>query len=427
MLMGHKVRIYPNNVQETYLKKACGTARFAYNWALDKWMEEHSAMPELKALKEVREADYNPEKNKPRRQAKKERREAIEKAEGELRAALRRRNEKVKEGEYRKELNGIKKDKYPWMYEVTKCAVQLAIRNDFASAFNHFTGKEGFGFPKFKKKGRNDSFRIDYTALTGLSEINQGYKRLKIPNLEKPLKMAEALRFKGKIFAVAISRRADEWYAAFTIDAEIPDTQRANFGDDNQVTGVDLGVRVLATLSDGTAIAGSKATRQYAKQLTRAQKSLSRKTGSKKDEEKSKNYIKQRKKVAGIHKKIVYARVDALHKMTALLTSNYSVIAIEDLNIKGMLSNHKLAKHIADGAFYEFKRQMLYKSRKTGSKIILADRFFPSSKICNVCDTKYDELKLSETEWQCQICGTVHDRDINAALNLKKLALANNC
>jgi putative transposase len=281
MLLGHKARIYPNNEQETYLKKACGTARFAYNWALDKWMGEHSGMPEFKALKDSWEADYNPDRKKSKKQAKKDRREAISKTEGELRTALRESNERVDESGYRKELNSIKKEKYPWMYDVTKCAVQLAIKNDFAGAFKHFTGKEEFGFPRFKKKGVNDSFRIDYTALTNLPEIRRGYNYLEIPNMRQPLKMAEKLRFIGKVYAVTISRRANEWYASFTIDAMLPDCQRTVSDDDNQVVGVDLGVRALATLSNGTVIEGSKATRQYSSQLRRNQKSLSRKVGSK--------------------------------------------------------------------------------------------------------------------------------------------------
>jgi len=423
MLLGHKIRIYPNNEQGTYLKKACGTARFSYNWALDRWMDEHGAMPELIALQDTWGADYNPDKKKSKKQAKKDRREAISKAEDKLRAALRESNERVDEGGYRKELNRIKKEKYPWMYDVTKCAVQLAIKNDFANAFKHFIGEEEFGFPRFKKKGINDSFRIDYTALTNLSEISRGYNYLEIPNMEQPLRMAETLRFAGKVYAVTISRHANAWYASFTVDAKLPVFQMTLSDDENQVIGVDLGVRALATLSNGTVIKGSKATREYASQLRRNQKSLSRKSGSKKDEEKSKNYLKQRDKVARVHKKIVYARLDALHKLTFFLTSNYSVIAIEDLNIKGMLSNHKLAKHIADGAFYEFKRQLLYKAHKTGSKVILADRFFPSSKICNICGAKYDALSLYETIWRCQ-CGAIHNRDINAAINLKKFALA---
>ena len=426
MLRGHKVRVYPNNEQETYLKKGCGTARFTYNWALDKWIGEHSGMPEMIALKEAKAADYNPDRKKTKKQAKKDRKAAIKKAEGDLREALRANGERLDEGGYRKELNGIKGEKFPWMYDVTKCAAQLAIKNDFASAVKHYLGKEKFGFPQFKKKGQNDSFRMDYTALSGIGAISGGCQYLKIPNLEAPLKMAEALRVKGKIMAVVISRKADQWYASFTVETDISEILKTyRFPDSkNQAVGVDLGIKDLATLSDGKVIGGSKATRQYADKLTRAQKSLSRKAGSNKGEEKSNNYLKQQVKVARIHKQITDARHDALHKLTTFLAVNYSVIGIEDLNIKGMLANHKLAKHIADGAFYEFKRQLLYKAEVTGAKVVLAGPFYPSSKLCSSCGAVNEGLKLSEREWGCQCCGAHHNRDLNAAINLEKMALA---
>ena len=427
MLRGHKIRIYPNNGQETYLKKACGTARFAYNWALGKWVEKNEGMPEMQVLKEARAANYNPDGGKSKKQAKKEHKEAIAKAESDLRSALRASGvNSVDECGYRRELNSIKSEQYPWMYEVTKCAAQLAIKNDFASAVKHFLGKENFGFPQFRKKGCDDSFRMDYTALRGLAEISQGCQYLKIPNLEYPLKMAETLRYSGKILAVVISRKADQWYAAFTVDCDINEiTGKYHFPDSkNQAVGVDLGIKNLAVLSDGTAIPGSKATRQYSKQLARAQKNLSRKIGSIKGKKKSHNYVKQQNKVARIHKRIADTRNDALHKLTTFLVTSYSVIGIEDLNIKGMIANHKLAKHIADGAFYEFKRQILYKADLTGAKIIIANKFFPSSKTCSGCGAVFEKLNLSEREWECPSCGILHDRDVNAAVNLEKIALA---
>ncbi|MDR1541585.1 MAG: transposase [Clostridiales bacterium] len=267
---------------------------------------------------------------------------------------------------------------------------------------------------------------MDYTALTCLDEIGRGGQALKIPNLDSPLKMAEPFRYSGKILAVTISRKADQWYASITVETDISDaTKTYRFPDSkNQAIGVDLGAEALATLSDGTVIQGSKATRQYADQLARAQKSLSRKIGAKKDEKKSNNYRKQRKRVAKIHKRITDARHDTLHKLTTFLAVTYSVIGIEDLNVKGMLANHKLAKHIADGAFYEFKRQLLYKADAAGAQVVLADPFFPSSKTCSHCGAVYGGLKLSEREWDCQSCGARHHRDINAANNLEKMALA---
>jgi putative transposase len=309
------------------------------------------------------------------------------------------------------------------MYEVTKCAAQLAIKNDFASAAKHFLGKESFGFPNFRIKGRDDSFRIDYTALRCLDEISQGSQYLKIPNLEAPIKMAEALRYSGKIQAVVISRKADQWYAAFTVDSNISEIVGGyHFPESkNQAVGVDLGIANLAVLSDGTVIPGSKATRQYSEQLARAQKNLSRKKGSRKDEEKSRNYIEQQMKVARIHKRIADTRLDTLHKLTTFLAASYSVIGIEDLNIRGMLANHKLAKHIADGGFYEFKRQLRYKADVTGAKIVMAGAFFPSSKTCSGCGAVYESLKLSEREWVCPSCGIRHDRDVNAYPNKNKI------
>jgi putative transposase len=127
--------------------------------------------------------------------------------------------------------------------------------------------------------------------------------------------------------------------------------------------------------------------------------------------------------VAKIHKRITGARHGALHKLTAFLAANYGVAGIEGLNIKGMLANHKLAKHIADSAFYEFKRQLLYKAEATGAKVALADPFFPSSKTCCNCGAVYGGLKLSQREWGCQSCGAHHHRDVNAAKNLEKIAL----
>jgi transposase len=142
----------------------------------------------LITLNEARSANYNPDNKKTKKQAKKERREAIAKAETALREALRAKGGKTSEGECRKELNALKKGKYPWMCEATKCAVQLAIKNDFANAMKHFRGKEKFGFPRFKKKGQNDSFRMDYTALACLDEIGKGGQALKIPNLDCALR-----------------------------------------------------------------------------------------------------------------------------------------------------------------------------------------------------------------------------------------------
>jgi putative transposase len=183
---------------------------------------------------------------------------------------------------------------------------------------------------------------------------------------------------------------------------------------------VDVGVKTLAVLSDGTEIQGNKPSKKYTKRLRRAQQSLSRKKGSRKGEKKSANYRKQQRKVSRLHEKIANSRNDGLHKLSSMLTQNYSLIGIEDLNVKGMVKNHNLAKAIHDQSWSELGRQLTYKAEVTGSHVHYSDRFFASSQLCNACGYQYVETKdLSVREWTCPECGVIHDRDQNAAENLK--------
>jgi putative transposase len=363
MIRGHKIRLYPNKEQVTYFKKACGTARFAYNWALERW--------------------------------KKRLEEGIP----------------VTESGLRKELNAIKKEEYPWMYDVTKCAPQLAIKNDLDSAFrNHFEGRAEF--PRFRRKGRHDSFSIsnDQFEIKGMN--------VRIPNLGW-VRMAEALRFEGKVIGAAVSRSADQWHIA--VQVEVTEPQKTHAGE-NQAVGVDLGVMSLATLSDGTRVEGPKASRKHEKKLRRLNQELSRRQGARKGETKSKNFRKTQKKISRLHLKVSNTRADATHKLTTMLTGNYGLIGIEDLNVKGMMGNHRLARSVADMSFYEFRRQMLYKAEATGSHVVVADMWFASSKTCSACGWKAEGLSLQTREWECPACGASHDRDVNAAINLKRYA-----
>ena len=368
MLRAHKIRLYPNNVQATYFSKACGVARFAYNWALAEW----------KRLYEL--------------------------------------GEPVNEGILRKRLNAIKREQFPWMLEVTKCAPQLAIKNDLNSAFrNFFRGLEqgkSVGYPKFHKKGTNDSFSIsnDQFSVKG--------KSAKIPNLGW-VRLAEELRFCGKILGAAISRTADKWFIA--IQVEMPDPEIAI--RENQAVGVDMGVKTLAVLSDGTEIVGSKASRKYEKQLRRLNQSLSRKIGAKKGETKSKNFMKTKRDLSKLYAKMANLRADETHKLTTSLAKTYTLIGIEDLNVKGMMSNHQLARSVADMSFFEFRRQLEYKAAAAGTQVVVADRWFPSSKICSNCGIEHEMLSLGVRNWICQQCNACHDRDVNAAINLKNYAL----
>ena len=367
MMRAHKIRLEPNDKQATYFSKACGVARFAYNWALAK-------------AKELYEQDNDM---------------------------------KFNETALRKELNAIKKEQFPWMLEVTKCAPQLAIKDGLAKAFKNFFSKKA-GFPKFHKKGVHDSFSLSNDQLKIIG------KSVKIPNLGF-VRLSEELRFDGKILGATISRTADKWFIA--IHVEMPDMPTTT--SENQAVGVDLGVKTLATLSDGVKVPGSKANRKNEKRLRRLNQALSRKSGARKGERKSANFIKARKRISKLYARIANVRSDETHKLTTMLARNYGTIGIEDLNVKGMMSNHKLARSVADMSFFEFRRQLEYKAETAGVKVVVADMWFPSSKTCSVCGAKADEMPLDMREWTCERCGTRHDRDINAAINLKNYALAN--
>ena len=367
MIRAHKIRLEPNNLQATYFAKACGVARFAYNWALAKAKEQY-------------EQDNT---------------------------------SKFNEAALRKELNAVKREQFPWMLEVTKCAPQLAIKDGLARAFRNFFAKRA-GFPKFHKKGINDSFSLSN------DQLKIGDKSVKIPNLGY-VRLSEQLRFDGKILGATISRTADKWYMA--IQVEMPDVPISM--SENQAAGVDLGVRTLAALSDGTKIVGTKASRQCEKKLRRLNQSLSRKVGAKKGEKKSANFIKTRKRISRLYARMANIRSDETHKLTTMLVQNYGVIGIEDLNVKGMMSNHKLARSVADMSFSTFRRQLEYKAETAGVKVVIADMWFPSSKTCSVCGMKADEMPLNVREWTCVYCGSRHNRDVNAAINLKNYALAN--
>jgi len=346
MILAHKIRLAPNKKQRTYFAKAAGTARFAYNWALNEWTSLYNA------------------------------------------------GIKTTEMELRRQLNAIKQEKYPWMSEVTKCAPQLAIMN-LGQAFTNYKSKRA-AYPKFHKKGQNDSFEIsnDQFKVEG--------KRIRIPNLGW-VRMTERLRFNGKILGAAISLKAGRWFVS--IQVEMPDAVPIHTtASENQAVGVDLGVHNLAVLSDGTVIPGAKPHKALLSRIRKLNRSLSRKIGSKKGEAKSNNFKKAQKRLSVLHAKAANIRNDETHKLTSMLAKDYSIIGIEDLNVSGMVKNHRLARSVLDMSFYEFRRQIEYKSKMTGSVVVIADRFYPSSKICSVCGNNLDkQIPLSIRAWYCPV------------------------
>ena len=385
MLMAHKIALNPNNIQATYFARASGTARFAYNWALAEWQRQYEAW----------KADNSQPKPS--------------------QAALRR------------QLNALKREQYPWMLEVTKNAPQMAIMQ-LGDAFKNFWAGRA-KYPKFRKKGVHDRFSLsnDQFSVKG--------SRIRIPNLGW-VRMRESLRFTGKIMSATLSRVADKWFVSITVDTEDSPKRRA---ENQGATGVDLGVSALATFSTGEKVVGPKPHKALLKRLKRLSRSLSRKHEAAKVKlglaanaripkgvrlPVSENAKKARAELSRLHARIANIRADALHKLTSDLTRRFHTIAIEDLNVRGMLKNHRLARAIADMSFFEFRRQLEYKAERRGGIVMVADRWFASSKICSVCAVKQDKMPLAVRQWTCPDCGTIHDRDVNAARNLLALGLA---
>ena len=358
-MKAHKIRIFPSKEQETYLLKACGVARFSYNWGLAKW-------------KELYEAGLKPNVN------------SLDKL-----------------------LNSVKREEFPWMLEVTKCAPQRALK-DLGTAFSNFFRKCKKGekaYPKLKKKGQRDSFYFsnDQGKIIG--------KELFVPKLKQPIKCSEELRFSGKIMSYTISRDVDRWYVSITVETDHKLERKENKG----CVGVDLGIKTLATLSDGTTFETKKFYHNAEKKLKRLQRQLSRKQKG------SKNRAKVKLKLARQHRKVRLARKDYLHQITTNVVTTYNKVVIEDLNVSGMLKNHKLAKAVQNMGFYMFRSFLESKAKQTECEVVIADRFFPSSKLCSYCGNKKEDLKLSERSYKCDACGLEIDRDLNASMNLMKL------
>jgi putative transposase len=356
------VELDPTVAQAKYFAQACGVARFSYNWALSEWQTQY------------------------------------------------KNGEKPNEAALRRQLNAIKGEEYPWMESVTKCAVQYAIKN-LGKAFQGFF-KKVRKYPRFKKKGvSRDVFRADNGPANPQSHaVKIIARRVKLPIIGS-VKMKERLRFQGRIISCTISRTAHKWFASFQVEID----QKPPVRENQATVGVDLGIKTLAVLSDGTTFDNPKALRNNLNQLRRLSRSLSRKQKG------SSNRRKARARLARLHYRISCVRNDALHKITSYLTRNFTLIGIENLNVRGMLKNSKLSRAISDVGLFEFRRQLDYKGALYGARLVVADRWFPSSKTCSECGVVKETLGLSERSWSCG-CGAHHDRDLNAATNLKFMA-----
>ena len=376
-IRGHIIELKPNNAQATYFKKACGVARFAYNWALSEWQKQHEAD------KNYRDDCLN--KGIPINEIK---------------------LNKPTQGKLRKQLNSIKREQFPFMLEVTKCSPQLAIMQ-LGDAFKRFFKGES-KYPQFRKKGVNDRFSLSNDQFK--LKLKKDKPHIQIPNLGL-VRMTEHLRYNGKILSAKVFTKGGKWFVSVAV--ELSETTKP-LPKTNKSVGIDLGITSLATLSDGTKIQAPKPLKNKLKKLQRLSKQLSRKQKG------SNNREKAKAKLSRLHYKISCIRKDFTHKLTTQLVKSYDVICIENLNVKGMVKNRKLARSIHDLGFYEFKRQLIYKANQWGKSIKELDRFYPSSKTCSNCGfiMAKENLILAVRHWICPSCHANHDRDINASINI---------
>lgn len=307
-------------------------------------------------------------------------------------------------------------DGEPWWQENSKESYSYGLESLAKGLSNWSKSRRGdrkgrkVGFPKFKAKNKVAP-RFAYT--TGCFGLIQGDpKALKLPRIGRVHCMENVAERVGdaKVLRMAISQRAGRWYASLTVERDDRPVMKPPKGG---AVGVDLGVKTLATLSDGTVVENPRYLRKSERKLKKAQRELSRKAKG------SKRRAKAREKVANLHAHVANQRLDALHKLTTRLAETFSDISIEDLHVAGMVKNHHLAKSISDAAFGEFRRQLEYKTARSGARLHVVDRWYRSSKTCSKCGSVKAKLSLSERTYRCESCGLAMDRDLNAAINIK--------
>lgn len=366
ILRAYKTELDPNNVQRTALLRHAGAARWAYNWGLCQ------------------------------------------------KQAARESGQKIPTAiDLHRKLNALKKTDFPWLYDVSKCAPQEALRN-LDRAYGHFfrrckDGVKKKGYPRFKSRKRG----IGSFCLTG--SIRVADAALQLPRLGT-LRLKERGYLPtqdAKILGATVSERAGCWFVSLQVEEEHPDPKPK----DGEVLGIDVGVKHLMVLSDGTVFENPKALRIARQQLSRAQRVVARRCKG------SANRRKAVHRVACLHYRIACVRNDAIHKVTsAVIAKQPSVVVIESLNVAGMMQNHRLARAVADASLAKIHRQLEYKAKWAGIKIVKADRWFPSSKMCSACGVVKDVLSLNERMYVCAECGLILDRDLNAAINLRNMA-----
>jgi putative transposase len=410
--LAHKIKMCTTPEQAHFFRRAAGVARFTYNWAL-----------------------------------------------GECRRAYQETGKQPSMGTLKKQFNAIKGKEFPWIYESPKDANQQAFA-DLGSAWSKFfSGLKAGKKPVYHKKQQKELLAagVKHSEMTFVPKFkskrsgeasfylsNDKFKvadrKAQIPLLGW-VDLAEPLRFKGKICYGTVTRDGDDWFLVVTV--AVPRQQFRRQRSNNGVIGVDLGIKTTAVFSDGTVAVGPKPLKGAARRLTIRQRRVNRKqqhrinnlkfkkevTEEQKQQQRlaalratSKNEVKASIAVRKIHGRVKNIRRDFQHKLTTQLCRENQTVVIEDLNVAGMLKNHKLARSLSDIGMGEIRRQLVYKAKRYRTRLVVANRFFPSSQLCSACGEQNPVVKdLKIREWTCPSCGVIHDRDVNAAKNLRSL------
>ena len=304
-----------------------------------------------------------------------------------------------------KTLTDLKKQEETiWLKEVNSQTLQFALRSLDTAYVNFF--RCNAQFPKFKSRKHKNTFTVPQ-----FGKLEDG--KIILPKFKEGIKVKLHREVKGEIGKMNITKTpTGKYYVSIFTEQEIKGLPKTN-----KQVGIDLGLKAFVITSDNKKFKNNRYTKKYAKDLKKAQQHLSRKQKG------SNGFEKQKLKVAKIHEKIANSRLDTLHKVSHQLVNENDLIVCEDLNVKGMINNHKLSKHIADASWGNFVTLLQYKCDWYGKELVKVNRFYPSSKTCGNCGWINQELKLSDREWTCESCGVVHDRDVNASCNILKEGL----
>lgn len=362
----YKFRIYPNADQEVLIIKTIGCVRFVYNYFLALWNEEYS--------KNGKGLTYN-----------------------SCSAMLPQMK---------------KNEATSWLKEVDSIALQSSVKN-LSDSFSRFFKKQNRR-PQFKSK-KNPA--QSYTTKNVNKSITIIENIIKLPKLGQ-VKFAKSRELNGRILNATIRKNpSGKFFVSILCEEEVPELPKTGLE-----IGIDLGITDFAILSNGQKIDNNRFTSKMEKTLKREQRKLSRRALLAKKAGKelfeARNYQKQKKKVARLHEKVINQRTDFLNKLSTEIVKNHDSICIEDLNTKGMLRNHKLAKSISDVSWFSFVSKLQYKAEWYGREIIKVDKWFPSSQLCSKCGHKDGKKSLEIREWTCPVCHAHHDRDINASKNI---------